>query len=338
MSETADKSSGKLSHWLFVTGGIFLAVAGSFLTGRYAFPIENNPLNIVSDCNKNYPFLRANLDCTTANDDVEHVNKIQDLLSTYIDEQKAAGKITRTSVFFRDLTSRHWAAVDKNEHYAPGSLLKVALAIAYYKLAEIQPQMLDQEFVYKSTQKSINDMEVFKPKDPLVAGKSYTVEQLIEHMIKYSDNDTTVLLNNSIDKNFFSKVLSDLGIHIPESGGSEQNFLGVENYSSILRSLYLSSYLNIDNSQKLLGLMAESSFSEGIASGIPSDVPVAHKFGERMVTDEATSKELTAELHDCGIVYKPTHPYILCVMTEGKSYDDLSKIIAEISKEVYETE
>lgn len=311
---------------------------GGFLLGRYNFPVKNDPSDIVSDCNKNYSLLRSDLDCSTANDDVARVNKIQDLLSTYIDQQKADGKVVRTSVFFRDLSSRRWAAVDKTEQYAPGSLLKVALAIAYYKLAEIQPQILDQQYVYQPTGKSMNDMEVFKPKDPLVPGKSYSVGQLIEHMIIDSDNETTVLLNNSIDKNFFTKVLVDLGIHLPESGGSEQNFLAVDGYSSILRTLYLASYLNIDSSQKLLSLMAKTSFSEGIAGGVPDEVSVAHKFGERKALDPKTGVEISSELHDCGIVYKPDHPYILCVMTEGRSYNDLTMIIAEISKQVYETE
>jgi hypothetical protein len=41
------------------------------------------------------------------------------------------------------------------------------------------------------------------------------------------------------------------------------------------------------------------------------------------------------QLHDCGIVYYPHKPYLLCVMTRGKSSDDNSKMIAEISKLVY---
>jgi hypothetical protein len=41
------------------------------------------------------------------------------------------------------------------------------------------------------------------------------------------------------------------------------------------------------------------------------------------------------QLHDCGIVYYPKRPYILCVMTRGEKMDVLPKVIKEISTEVY---
>lgn len=184
----------------------------------------------------------------------------------------------------------------------------------------------------------MNDMEKFKPKNTLTPGNKYTVETLIEHMIMDSDNDVTILLNNSIDQGFLRKVFSDLNISLPTSGGSEQNFVGVERISSMLRALYLASYLNADNSQKLLSLMSQTSFSVGIAAGVPNNTPVAHKFGEREVIDMDTKKVVSAELHDCGIVYNSDRPYILCVMTEGAAYDHLTNILSDISKIIYESE
>ncbi len=315
-----------------------LALVGGFLLGRYEFPTFNDPKDVLSDCNKNYSLLRADLDCTAANDAYQRVNNIQDTVTTYIEQQKTAGNITRASVFFRDLSSRRWAAVNKDEMYAPGSLLKMTLAIAYYKLAEVEPALLQQQFVYKSAENSLNAKEHYQPKEKLVPGNSYTVDNIITHMIEQSDNDTATLLGQSIDMNFFNKVLSDLGVSLPATGGNDQNFLTVDRYAAILRNIYLASYLNIDGSQKLLSLMSQTSFNDGIVAGIPNTVTVAHKFGEREVTNPKTGAEISTELHDCGIIYKQDHPYIPCVMTEGKSYDGLSKIIAEISKEVYETE
>jgi hypothetical protein len=39
--------------------------------------------------------------------------------------------------------------------------------------------------------------------------------------------------------------------------------------------------------------------------------------------------------HDCGIVYYPKHPYLLCVMTQGQDPETLENAIAEISKFTY---
>lgn len=63
---------------------------------------------------------------------------------------------------------------------------------------------------------------------------------------------------------------------------------------------------------------------------MPKDVEIAHKFGQRDVDGVGLK-----QLHDCGIVYHPDGPYLLCVMTRGFDYDILSNVIGEISKRTY---
>lgn len=322
------------AHYLQLAVAIAMGTVIGTSTAYFLLP-KTLPSAMNDACNTNYSMLRRDLDCSKANEDYMRVSVIQDQLKTYIDSQKSNGSATRVSVFFRDLTSRRWATIDKDAQYAPGSLLKVPLAIAYYKLSEVEPQILDETFLYSPTSEDANNIENFKPEKRLIPGQKYTIDTLIEHMILYSDNEATVLLNTSIEQEFLSKVLTDLGIKLPQSGGGEQNFVTTEQYASILRSLYLASYLNIDNSQKLLTLLSKTSFSQGISSGVPDNIPVAHKFGERTVVNKATEKLENAELHDCGVVYKKDDPYVLCVMTEGTDYSKLTKILSDISKLVY---
>ena len=35
-------------------------------------------------------------------------------------------------------------------------------------------------------------------------------------------------------------------------------------------------------------------------------------------------------MHDCGIVYIPNSPYLLCIMTKGNSNDKLLKVISDM--------
>jgi hypothetical protein len=94
--------------------------------------------------------------------------------------------------------------------------------------------------------------------------------------------------------------------------------------------------LNQASSNKLLGIMDDSSFQDGLAAGVPSTVTVANKFGERFLNSSTPGIPTDFELHDCGILYPPQNPYILCVMTKGNDYTKLAKVIADVSRAVYQ--
>jgi hypothetical protein len=83
-------------------------------------------------------------------------------------------------------------------------------------------------------------------------------------------------------------------------------------------------------SEKALQIMTHAEFKDGILAGVPKDIIVAHKFGERMLP-ESDDKQI----HDCGIVYYPRHPYLLCVMTRGKDFTSLKSTLATISRVVF---
>jgi poly(A) polymerase Pap1 len=82
-------------------------------------------------------------------------------------------------------------------------------------------------------------------------------------------------------------------------------------------------------SNKALEVLSQTEFDECIHGSVPEGTKVAHKFGERKNGKEQ-------QLHDCGIVYYPQNPYLLCVMTKGKNISELLPIIKHVSKEVYD--
>lgn len=69
-------------------------------------------------------------------------------------------------------------------------------------------------------------------------------------------------------------------------------------------------------------------------AGVPRDLKVAHKFGERRFDVPGTPP--TDQLHDCGVVYFPGRPYLLCLMTRGASWDRLADTLRELSGIVYQ--
>jgi hypothetical protein len=71
----------------------------------------------------------------------------------------------------------------------------------------------------------------------------------------------------------------------------------------------------------------------GLRAGVPPAVAVAHKFGEWQLEEDVPARE---QLHDCGIVYEPHRPYLLCIMTRGREFATLPGVIAELSRATYE--
>jgi beta-lactamase class A len=99
--------------------------------------------------------------------------------------------------------------------------------------------------------------------------------------------------------------------------------------------LYNASYLNRELSEKALKHLSSSVFREGIIAGTPPGVEIASKFGERTIHVSDEEPDIM-QLHDFGIIYFPKHPYLLGVMTRGKDFKELGKVIRDISHEVYE--
>lgn len=284
----------------------------------------------VLECSKKYPLTNTTLNCSEYEESLIAVQTLTKKFDETIKVFIATGKAERISIWTRDLNTKLWAASNEFEKYAPASLFKVPVMIAYFKLAEIQPTLLDTQLEYQP--KGLYVEQNFDPKEKLVAGQRYRVADLIEHMIIYSDNEAAALLLDHLTPQVYEDVLLDLGIRIPDGDGST-DFVTVKTYANIYRVLFNASYLSREYSERALEILTKSTFN-GITDPLPTNIKVAHKFGERLVEDQK-GNAITHELHDCGIVYKSNSPYSICIMTEGKNFDDLLTIIKELSTLTY---
>ena len=125
-----------------------------------------------------------------------------------------------------------------------------------------------------------------------------------------SDNTATNLLLFAISPQSIADVFQSLDF--PSISENEaQTYVSVKNYSSIFRSLYLSSYLSRQSSNEILNILTQTIFNDKIAALPTKDIKVAHKIG---VLNSVNSNETIYT--DCGIVYVPNRPYILCVFAK----------------------
>lgn len=253
---------------------------------------------------------------------------LESKLRDYIKKAQSDKTIADASVYYRDLNDGPWVLINGTMRTVPASLLKVPTALAIYKHAEKDPTFLDKKITL-AQKDNPNSEQHFPPKHAVVPGQLYTMKELVELMLKDSDNGALFLLGTSLPESEFVTAYSDIGIPVPTEVAPGYT-VSARTYASFFRILFNSSYLTHDSSEYLLSVLADSSFTQGMRAGLPPGVAVADKFGEYRVSED------DLRLNDCGIVYRPHDPYILCVFTKGTNFDTLAGVISTISKMVFE--
>jgi len=317
---------------LIIFVAIFFFVLGWFVnnkTGRISVSNFENRLGADQ-------FINPILECdNTESVELKSFEKDVNLL---VDNIKKNQNIDDVSIYFRELNLGYWFGINMNIKFAPASLLKVPIMIAYYKEAEKNPDILKKELILDSLYEKQD--QFFKTKE-LEIGKKYTIDYLIEKMIVDSDNNAKDLLTKN-DKNHIltKKVYDDLGLENPFA--DSDYVLPIKEYSRLFRILYNASYINKEMSNKALKLLSRVKFKDGLIAGVPKDIVVSHKYGIREIetnTNNGVSEvnifNAYFQLHDCGIVYEPSRPYLLCIMTKGNNINDLSNTIKKIADLIY---
>ena len=167
----------------------------------------------------------------------------------------------------------------------------------------------------------------------LSQGEKATVRELINYTLYYSDNTAANALYRLITPDDLLDAATGLGLperetrNVSKSGDLQ---ISPKDYSNILLSLYHSSYLRRTQSNLILSYLSHTAFTEGLPAGVPPAIPVAHKVGYR------PDSEYGEQRHDCGIVYYPPSPYLLCIMTKGLTKEEADSFTENISRMVYE--
>lgn len=267
-----------------------------------------------------YFFTSPLLDCQA---ELSYIPPFKQELQDYIQQSISDKKASRISVYFRQLNNGYSFGINENVSFQPASLMKVANMMFILKLSETDANILNDKVAFVLD----NSEELGETK--LVEGNSYTVWELIKHMVVYSDNQAMMMLHGKFNnKVMWESVYTDLGFTIQNHAGNLKT-MTPKMYSVIFQVLYNGSYLDKEHSEMALSLLARTSFTNGIVKGInDSSVVVANKFGLKSWSDRY-------QLHEAAIVYLRGLPYLLTIMTESEKAKGLTDVISGISKIVY---
>lgn len=317
-----------------IIAAIFLVTGFAFGWSR-GFRARTFSIHPLREAANEYRFINPLLTYDSDSADARVLAPLEKELRQLIKTKISDGDAQQISVSFREPVSARWFVINGDAEYSAASLLKVPTMMASFKKAEMDPEFLRRQVTYDGRYDEGAEQN-YKPAKAIQRGDRYSIEELIEAMVVYSDNAAARLLHDYIDADFVREVYTDLGLSLPESNAAST--LTVREYAYFFRILYNATYLTREFSEKALTLLSKSDFSAGLRAGVPSEIAVAQKFGERTLSRRApdgTAVPFERQLHDCGIVYYPNQPYLLCVMTKGEDFDHLARTIQEMSQFVY---
>jgi beta-lactamase class A len=158
-------------------------------------------------------------------------------------------------------------------------------------------------------------------------GSRITIEQLLHEMLTASDNTAFRMLYRNVSNDELQDVITALGL---EELFTPDGKITTKEYTRLFRALYTSSYLDREHSQLILDALTKSDFDNYLGTGIPDEVPFAHKIGEN-VGEQV--------MLDAGIIYIKDRPILISVGINygvpGMTREHAHEVMEDIASKSY---
>jgi len=276
---------------------------------------QHRSTTAVAESNAAYPLLSSRALRNT------HRN---DFINNFLPLRKTLHQITdpyhdSVAFYFDYLPTGTTIGVNEDSEFTAASLLKVPVVMAYFHKKERLGITADPTVSIQQSELNSKYGDLYKKG----AGAQINLGDAVKAALQQSDNTASLILADQISDDDFMYVYE--GLDIQPATEDKNPIITADRYVSILRALYYSSILNSDDSEYILDLMSKSEFHDMLPSGVPSDVPVAHKIG--LIDDQIYS--------DCGIIYAPQRPYVLCIISKSDRATAVNRM-HDISEAIYD--
>ncbi|MDQ5962918.1 MAG: beta-lactamase class [Patescibacteria group bacterium] len=292
------------------------AIANIWLVSTSPKKEEPSPV----DTTNQFPLLSKRIFIENPNDVILNFIPLRQAMREYVSAQN--GKV---GVYFEYLPSGVSIGVNEKEEVPIASLSKVPIAMSIMKKIEQGKIKLETPLTIEKKHLDKKFGTLWKKGE----GTVLSVEEFIRYSLVESDNTANDILFDQLTTNEINAVYENFDIDVNTK--DEVQKISPKSYSSIFRSLFLSSYLLEEHSSYILNTLTRTNFNDKIPAGIPPSVPVAHKIG---VFQRLDNKQNVST--DCGIVYVPKRQYILCVFVETSDEEEATTHIKYLSNMIYQ--
>ena len=251
--------------------------------------------------------------------DLNAILQYNSLRGKIINDIRNVTALENAGVYVQDIRTGSWMGINERQTFFPASLLKIPVMMVILKKVDRGEMKLTDSvtLMEEDLDGGAGDLYISG------AGATRTVWELIKEMILSSDNTAKNALKRYISPAEMNSIFEHVGISNPYINSSAG--VSPRGFNRLFKSLYYSTYLTPEMSERAIDISMDTTREDLLTQGTPVEVRVAHKYGQTL-----------GQLHDCGIVYHPTNPYFICIMTKDGDHSIDSELIIKISQDVFD--
>lgn len=246
-------------------------------------------------------------------------------------------------IVFQPLDGKTGWSFHGDEVFHAASTMKIPVMIELFHQVREGQLKLDDTLPIRNEFHSLADGSLFTldPKDDSevelykAVGQTRTLSQLCELMITVSSNLATNLVIQKLGVENIRATVHALhadGMNILRGVEDNQAFQkGLNNTTTaqglavLLKAIGNGQAVDAEASRQMIEILERQKFNEGIPTGVPASIRVAHKTGE-----------LTKIHHDAAIVYA-RRPFVLVILVRGiADFKESSTLMADITRQLYQ--
>lgn len=241
-------------------------------------------------------------------------------LQTYLSNQPGTW-----GLFLIDLTNGQTVGLGAQEMLPAASTIKLPLALYIFDEVAQGHARLDEPIAYQES--DWQDGAGYLASE-LSLGDSITVQELVEIMIRYSDNVAKNMLMRRFDEEgLFAWIKAQGGqVELRDDGDGGLIYTNAETLARMMHLLYTDrAFHSPAMRQQLLTYLQSTVYEDRVAAGVPDGVKVAHKIGN-----------LPDVVNDIALIWAPHGPFILATLSDGVSDEDGNEAIAAVTAKSYQ--
>jgi len=239
---------------------------------------------------------------------------LQREITSYLDKQPGV-----YGLYFIDLQSGQEFGYNSKVVFHAASTFKLPMNLYLYRAVEQNQLELTEQLVF-SEEHLEGGTGILKNQTP---GGSYSIAQLADYSILYSDNVATNILLDRLGKDNIKEYMRSLGGQIVEN---DQNITCPYDLA-----VYMQEVLHLAEQpagEKLLNNLFDNKLKDRIPAPLPPEIQVANKIGTWPPTNT---------YNDTAYIAHPEKPYILIVTSKNTpGYSEAQGVIQSLSKLVYQ--